>query len=394
MPVAPITLYDFVHAADHRDGSIAGYLEPGARSPDASHRFVHWRSSNPMLPAFVNCLEGGGDMRRIHTNHERAPWVRPRGPGVKRRDNLRPGHGDGALVIEPVPMTSRHWPARVTVPDGPAPLPGGLHAAAARSSARSTRTAGHRDERDVPSLIHALEHYTLATRTLIEKSAASGFAGVHDHVGALLVGDDGAILAAGINTGSYRHAEVSLLLSWFRDHPEARALPPKSIVLSTLTPCRQCTRYLSLAMAPDTLVRFDEADAGRSGRVGERIAEPLGARTDRRPGSAPEANATRGAERRAIRNAGRSGVSRIDRARDARRRPSSAPPRRARRGTRPPWRRTSRAGHATRNASPERRTRIEPTPAFSRAAPPTRRRPRSRRRAPRASAAPRTSSAG
>ena len=137
----------------------------------------------------------------------------------------------------------------------------------------------------------------------------------------------GAILAAGINTGSYRHAEVSLLLSWFRDHPEARALPPKSIVLSTLTPCRQCTRYLSLAMAPDTLVRFDEADAGRSGRVGERIAEPLGARTDRRPGSAPEANATRGAERRAIRNAGRSGVSRIDRARDARRallRPASS----------------------------------------------------------------------
>ena len=314
----PVKLHDFIRAAEHGDDSIAGYLEPGARASADPHRFVHWRSSNAMLPAFVNCLEDGGDMRRVYTNHERAPWARPRGPGVKRRDNLRAESGDGALMVEPVPMESRRWPARVSVPAGPAPLSGGLHAAALSSA--PTRS---------------LHLYVLATRTLIASSAASGFAGVHDHVGALLVSDAGAILAAGINTGSYRHAEVSLLLSWFRDNPEAHALPAKSIVISTLTPCRQCTRYLSLAKAPDTLVRFDEADAGRSGRVGERIAERVDVDVDSRLGaaldsgvdpefapglgSAPDASAAREAERRAIRNGGAGGRSRVDRAREARR---------------------------------------------------------------------------
>jgi len=339
----PVKLHDFIRADDHGDDSIAGYLEPGVGSSDDPHRFVYWRSSNAMLPAFVHCLEGGGDMRRIYTNHESAPWARPRGPGVKRRDNLRADHGDGSLLVEPVPMTTRRWPERVVGTGGPAPLSGGLHAAAL-SSAGNTERTGTDGGPDVAGLTRSLRHYTLATRTLIASSASSGFAGVHDHVGAILISDAGAILAAGINTGSYRHAEVSLLLSWFRDHPQARTLPAKSIVISTLTPCRQCTRYLSLAKAPDTLIRFDEADAGRSGRVGERIAEPVYAGVDRPPGSGPMsadedvalelapagtevvrhltppgASTVREAERRAIRNDGRHGLSRIDRAREARR---------------------------------------------------------------------------
>ena len=339
-----VTLHDFVRAAGHGD-DMAGYLQP-PRSPGDPHRFLYWRSRNAMLPAFVNCLEDGGDMRRIYTNRERAPWVRPRGPGVKRRDNLRPDTGDGCLPIEPVPMASRRWPARVSGPEGPAPLRGGLHAAA-QSAVRGGSPGGGGSGRGASEPIRPLRLYALATRTLIEASAASGFAGVHDHVGALLVGDDGAILAAGINTGSYRHAEVSLLLSWFRDHPEASTLPARSVVFTTLTPCRQCTRYLSLARAPDTLIRFDEADAGRSGRVGERIAERLDVGIDGEvePGSeaertspddpAPEpeparatsarnatsreTRAVREAERRAIRNDGEGGLSRIDRAREARR---------------------------------------------------------------------------
>ena len=316
----PVRLRDFIRAAGHGDDSVAGYLEPGRTAGDP-HRFVHWRSSNPMLPAFVNCLEDGGDMRRIYTNHEQAPWARPRGPGVKRRDNLRADGGDGALMVEPVLVTTRRWPARVGGSGGPAPLPGGLHAAA-RSSAESVGASKAHGEADASAPPRLLRHYALAARTLIALSAASRFAGVHDHVGAILVSDRGAILAAGINTGSYRHAEVSLLLSWFRDHPGARTLPAKSIVLSTLTPCRQCTRYLSLAKAPDTLIRFDEADAGRSGRVGERIAEQLVTGSDRQPGAIPLPAGTsdaREAERRAARNGGEGGLSRIDRAREARR---------------------------------------------------------------------------
>lgn len=331
-----VKLHDFIRAAGQGGDSIAGYIEPPVPSSAGPHRFVYWRSSNAMLPAFVNCLEGGGDMRRIYTNHEQAPWARPRGPGVKRRDNLRADAGDGRLMIEPVPMTTRRWPASVAGADGPAPLSGGLHAAAL-SSTRCTDTSADRDGHHAPGLMRSFHHYVLAARTLIARSATSEFAGVHDHVGAILVSDTGAILAAGTNTGSYRHAEVSLLLSWFRDHPEARTLPEKSIVLSTLTPCRQCTRYLSLAKAPDTLILFDEADTGRAGRVGERIAEQIGADVDRKGGSAPvssgdlahesppagsdssrDASATREAERREIRNASQCGRSRIERSREAR----------------------------------------------------------------------------
>ena len=330
-----VSLHDFLRADRHGD-DVAGYLEPGDPPSGTPHRFVHWRSSNPMLPAFVNCLEGGGDMRRIYTDRESAPWVRPRGPGVKRRAVLRPDVGDGALPIDPVPMTTRSWPARVAVPVGPAPLSGGLHAAALSSSPESrTDPADDRGGRDAaghdrPGPARALGHYALAARTLIAASASSGFAGVHDHVGAILVDDAGAVLAAGINTGSYRHAEVSLLLSWFRDHPRARALPAKCTVFTTLTPCRQCTRYLLLAKASDTLVRFDEADAGRSGRVGERIAERIasGIASGIDPAGDFEAcsgvvsgnaDTTREAERRAVRNAGEGGRSRIARAREARR---------------------------------------------------------------------------
>ena len=322
-----VTLHDFIRADRHGGDGIAGYLEPGARPAVDPPRFVYWRSANPMLPAFVNCLEGGGDMRRIYTNDERAPWASPRGPGVKRRDVLRPADGDGGLAIEPVPMVTRCWPVRVGAPAAPAPLAGGLHAAAQASATPSADAPDGRADQDPsgpagpsdPSeSARSLRHYALAARTLIAASATSGFAGVHDHVGALLVGDDGAILAADINTGSYRHAEVSLLLSWFRDHPDARTLPAKSIVLSTLTPCRQCTRYLTLARAPDTLVRFDEADRGRSGRVGKRISRPMEGGVDPTPGPVPDGLA-REAERRVARNGGDGGGSRIDRSREARR---------------------------------------------------------------------------
>lgn len=216
-----------------------------------------------------------------------------------------------------------------------------MHAAALASTADTDPSEDH-GGRGVPALARSLRLYALATRTLIASSALSGFAGVHDHVGAILVSDAGAILAARINTGSYRHAEVSLLLSWFRDNPEARTLPAKSIVLSTLIPCRQCTRYLSLAKAPDTLVRFDEADEGRSGRVGERIAERIDMGAAHRSGSTavppvrPCARACSGGDDSRPRNditgrehrprsraacdlqRRRGGMSRLDRSREAR----------------------------------------------------------------------------
>ena len=200
-----------------------------------------------------------------------AGYLEPRGPGVKRRAVLRPDDGDGSLMIEPVPMTTRSWPARVAVPVGPAPLPEGLHAAALSRAAHDASEKA----RDGTASTRALGHYALAARTLIAASAASGFAG---------------------------------------------------IVFTTLTPCRQCTRYLLLAKAPDTLIRFDEADAGRSGRVGERVAERIdpdgehGATALARHSRSHGTGSLREAERRTVRNVGEVGLSRRPRSCEARRR--------------------------------------------------------------------------
>ena len=71
-------------------------------------------------------------------------------------------------------MTSRHWPARVTRPRRSRPAAG--RTAHGRGAGRGSATPAQRRSNAT----------RLAARTLIEKSAASGFAGVHDHVGALL----------------------------------------------------------------------------------------------------------------------------------------------------------------------------------------------------------------
>jgi len=82
------------------------------------------------------------------------------------------------------------------------------------------------------------------------------------YVGALLVSDQGKILAAGINIGSYRHAEVSMLLSYVRKNPTAAKIPENTIIFSILTPCKGCTGHLTLAKSSNCVIYFGQKDTG------------------------------------------------------------------------------------------------------------------------------------
>ncbi len=265
------TLNAFMRS-DFGTDNVAGYLAGGTPKT-----FKYFRSSRDALPAFVNALQAAGNSTKVYTTYDTAPWPKHVVQNVKGLASLQASSGDGALEITPVEQVVRKWPRQVvSARGGSAPLDSGLHAAAvAVRDGVAAAKAGTRDR----GLQRALRYYMLAAYSLVDISAAESFAGLKNYVGTLLVGDDGRILAAGINTGSFRHAEVSTLISYFRNNPLATALPAKSILFSTLTPCRQCTGYLETVKAADTVIYFGQRDTGNDGKVGERISAQLSKQT-------------------------------------------------------------------------------------------------------------------
>ena len=122
---------------------------------------------------------------------------------------------------------------------------------------------------EAKGLERALRYYMLATYSLLDTLAIAGKADqVGNYVAAMLVGQDGNILAAGINVGKFMHAEVSLLLSYFLAHKGESHLPEKSLVFSTLTPCMQCTKFLMESRSAKTLMYFGQMDKGDFGNIG------------------------------------------------------------------------------------------------------------------------------
>jgi tRNA(Arg) A34 adenosine deaminase TadA len=128
-------------------------------------------------------------------------------------------------------------------------------------------------------LARALRYYLLAAYSLVDISAAESYQGLKNYVGALLVSDEGKILAAGINIGSYRHAEVSMLLSYVRKNSTAAKVPENTIIFSTLTPCKGCTGFLNVAKSSKCVIYFGQEDTGKDGRVGRKISAQLSSKT-------------------------------------------------------------------------------------------------------------------
>lgn len=152
-----------------------------------------------------------------------------------------------------------------------APIPGGgLYEAAeqglALSPEKQASLTGSRHAR-----VRALRYYMLATYALLGLCKRNGYEG-GNYVAAMMVSDDGQVLSYGVNNGqsagSFHHAEVNMLLSYFDANRDAVRYPEKTVVFSTLTPCAQCTAYLKDTRPTKSFIYFGQMDTGKSGAVG------------------------------------------------------------------------------------------------------------------------------
>lgn len=124
--------------------------------------------------------------------------------------------------------------------------------------------------------------YMLATFCLLKKR---GFVNkdktLGHNIGTMLVSKQGEILAWGVNTGKYRHAEVNTLISYFLRNSSQTNLPVDSVLFSTLKPCRMCSTYISQAWnGGKTRIWYGMMDEGGSGStplLGSQSSEFTGA---------------------------------------------------------------------------------------------------------------------
>jgi tRNA(Arg) A34 adenosine deaminase TadA len=281
----PQTLHSFFQTPEIQTPTggknVAGFID--------GVEFKYFESDNLMLAAVINALQGKAKVSKqsIYTNSRTPLWVRHY-PAIKVKfmDVLKANEGDGAAVVTPVLQNIKKWPRRLSALALPAPLPdGGLHAAASGLSKDLDLPDGSRKK----GLARALRYYMLAAYSLVDISAAEGYEGLKNFVGALLVSDQGQILAAGINTGSFRHAEVNMLLSYFRNNPAATKIPENSVIFSTLTPCKGCTGYLTVAKSSNCLIYFGQPDTGKDGKFGNTISKQLSEITKQPQGQSKEA---------------------------------------------------------------------------------------------------------
>jgi pyrimidine deaminase RibD-like protein len=149
--------------------------------------------------------------------------------------------------------------------DVAAPLSGGLFAAAKGVADRGAALTNPKDRSPEEKV---LQYYMLATFGLLSMCKEFAYKGLNNYVAAMVVGDNGKILSAGVNVGSYKHAEVSTLLSFFSRNGTDRKFPAKSIVFSTLCPCEQCIKYLEATRPPESVIYFSQMDTGESGKAG------------------------------------------------------------------------------------------------------------------------------
>jgi tRNA(Arg) A34 adenosine deaminase TadA len=251
--------------------NVAGYID--------GTEFKFYKSKSLGRPAVVNAILGKAKSSNatVYTNRADALWIKdyPR-MKVKLMDQLKPNEGDGAVRVTTAFQSVKKWPRQVAALALKAPLPdGGLYAAAAGLSKDLDLPPGSRKK----GLARALRYYMLATYSLVDISSAEGYEGLKNYVGALLVSDQGQILAAGINTGSFRHAEVSMLLSYFRNNLTATKVPENSVIFSTLTPCKGCTGFLKVTKSSNCVIYFGQEDTGKDGRKGKQISTQLSEKT-------------------------------------------------------------------------------------------------------------------
>ncbi len=254
-------------------------------------------SNNPAIPAAVSFLEndtykGRPIFTNLPSDHWLMTYLRLKGPpativgkaaakwkkeGIKKFEKYRNTYLLADREYTDVYGTNygssdadKRQAAVVTVPeflqfrDVAAPLTGGLFAAAKAVAARGAPLANPKDRSPEEKV---LQYYMLATFGLLSMCQKFAYKGLNNYVAAMVVGDDGKIVSAGVNVGSYKHAEVSTLLSYFSRTGHSQ-FPAKSIVFSTLCPCEQCIKYLQATRPPESVIYFSQMDTGESGKAG------------------------------------------------------------------------------------------------------------------------------
>lgn len=252
--------------------NIAGYL-------DGANNFV-WvdRPRVSVLPAAAYLadyiVKNGWNLRKstIYTSLPANHWI------TTYFNNIKTFGQAGSATYEKINATSldaNGGELKLNLfsgfDQGSAPIPGGgLYEAAelglALSPEKQAALTGSRHAR-----VRALRYYMLATYALLGLCKRKGYEG-GNYVAAMMVGDDGQIISYGVNNGqsagSFHHAEVNMLLSYFDANRNSVRYPEKTIVFSTLTPCAQCTAYLKEARPQKSFIYFGQMDTGKSGAVG------------------------------------------------------------------------------------------------------------------------------
>jgi tRNA(Arg) A34 adenosine deaminase TadA len=240
---------------------FAGYVKGG--------EFLYWTTDNASLPAAAYVVDQLGKDRNttVYSSIPPTHWIL-----TYLRKQIRHPQAKGTRIPS-VDVTARKLadPAlkvfggfRKLAP----PLTSGLYAAAAGMAPGKTLTG------EAKGLERCLRYYMLATYALLGLCKHMGYNG-GNFVAALMVSDTGEILSYGVNSGSYHHAEVNMLLSYFSRNPTDTKFPSKTIVFSSLTPCEQCTGYLVATKPADCVIYFGQEDTGSYGSAGKSISKAI-----------------------------------------------------------------------------------------------------------------------
>lgn len=253
--------------ANHKVMNVAGYVKDG--------KLHYIESDNPRLPAAVALLESREAKNfPIFTNLPAEHWLmtyksrKGRTPYLlKSGDFNLPKHKgvyNPDVTLQDVSSEiaiKTPFKARAVAP----PLSGGLYAAAKAVADRGKPTAPDEDRSPEEKV---LRYYMLATFALLSLCKEFSYKGLGNYVAAMMVGDDGSIISAGVNTGSFRHAEVTMLMNYFAKNPKAKSIPEQTVVFSTLCPCGQCSKYLEDSRAVESVIYFSQMDTGPTGKAG------------------------------------------------------------------------------------------------------------------------------
>jgi len=112
--------------------------------------------------------------------------------------------------------------------------------------------------------------YLLAAFAKMKKYGLKNKAGGDGHnIGSILTSDSGEVLSWGMNTGGFCHAEVNTVLGYLARN-DAKRLPEKSVLFTTLKPCLMCSRLISEAQNSGSKVRawYGMVDTGEKGNTG------------------------------------------------------------------------------------------------------------------------------